>query len=223
MKALIIDDDKDLCEIIMKLVSSEGVDAECCYDGHRAIRLVEKNVYDFIILDVMMPHIDGWMILRSIRMKSSVPVIMLTALDDDRFEVYGFELGVNDYITKPFKKSVLLARIRNVIRTNSKQMNSILKYHALTVDKTRMQVSISEKVVPLTPMEYRLMLFLMTNKGRVITREVVLESVWGVGYEKTDRTLDTHIKTLRTKLMDYGKYIRTIRGFGYMFEEESDD
>lgn len=182
------------------------------------------NEIDMIILDVMMPKLDGWEVLREIREYSEVLIIMLTALGDERHEVLGLKKEADDYIAKPFGYEVFVARLNNLLRKVKRAGLSILVIGDLTINQAQRLVMLKEKEIELNPKEYSLLLYLARNRDLVLTREMILNNIWGYDFEGDSRTVDTHIKTLRAKLLVGGRYIKTIRGSGYAFRvDENED
>jgi len=173
---------------------------------------------DVILLDIMMPEIDGFDVLAEIRENSSTPVIMLTARGEEYDELSGFKLGADDYISKPFSPTILLARIEAVLKRSSKGKTEIVQEGVISIHTLKKEVTCNNKNLELTPKEYELILYFVQNREIVLTREQILDIVWGYDYEGDLRTVDTHVKQLRAKLQDYSSYIRTIHGTGYKFE-----
>lgn len=191
-------------------------------DGVRAVDIFfEQNDIALIILDVMMPKMDGWQVCKEIREYSKVPIIMLTAKSDERDELLGFELGVDEYISKPFSPKILVARVEAILRRTSQvSADAIIEAGGIVVDKAAHSVFVDGKPVELSYKEFELMTYFMENKGIALSREKILNSVWNYDYFGDARTIDTHVKKLRSKLGDKGEMIKTIWGMGYKFEEE---
>ena len=189
-------------------------------DGEEALDLFYKNKdIALIILDVMMPKIDGWEVCREIRSQSKVPIIMLTARSDERDELLGFELGVDEYISKPFSPKILVARVEAILRrTSALGAEDVLEAGAIRIDKAAHQVIIDGKPVELSFKEFELLTYFVENQGIALSREKILNSVWNYDYFGDARTIDTHVKKLRSKMGEYGDYIKTIWGMGYKFE-----
>ena len=192
-------------------------------DGAQAIDLFFDNKdIALVILDVMMPKMDGWEVCREIRKYSKVPIIMLTAKSDERDELLGFELGVDEYITKPFSPKILVARVEAILRrTNAISADDILKAGAIEINKAAHQVLIDGKNVDLSYKEFELLTYFVENQGLALSREKILNSVWNYDYFGDARTIDTHVKKLRSKMGERGDYIKTIWGMGYKFEVDS--
>lgn len=221
-RILIVDDEDRIREMIKEYISLEGYAADEAPDGIEALKLLEENQYSLVILDVMMPKMDGWSTCREIRKSSDVPVIMLTARGEEYDKLFGFELGVDDYIVKPFSPKELLARMKAIIRRRAAAGSSAREdkasYGGLVIEFDSRNVYIDGNIVNLTPKEYELLSFFARNPNRVFSREQLLSSVWGYDFAGDDRTVDTHIKMLREHLKEYRHYIVTVWGTGYKFE-----
>lgn len=222
-KILIADDEERIREMIKEYISLEGYTIDEASDGKEALELFANNKYSLIILDVMMPGMDGWSVCREIRKTSQVPVIMLTARGEEYDKLFGFELGADDYIVKPFSPKELLARMKAIIRRSSGlpgtagKMNT-LRFEGLTIEFESRNVTVDGNIISLTPKEYELLSFFSRNPNRVFSREQLLSEVWGYDFAGDDRTVDTHIKMLRESLGNYRKFIVTVWGTGYKFE-----
>lgn len=215
-RILIVDDEDQIRNILRMYLIKEGYDVTEAEDGEKALKLFYEKPYDMVILDVMLPKKDGWSILREIKKYTDIPVIMLTARDDTEDEVFGFEMGADDYITKPFNNKVLLARIKSLLKKSSTAVDSILEIGDLKINDTSHSVSNSAGEIDLAPKEYELLLYLVKNNKIALSREKLLNEVWGYDFFGDDRTIDTHIKNLRKKI---GKEsIKTIRGIGYKLD-----
>ena len=221
IKILIAEDDNIFRELVCDIVKKEGyTPIEAC-NGKEAIDIFfDSNDIDLIILDVMMPIYDGWEVLKEIREHSDIPVIMLTALCDERHEVLGLKKGADDYIGKPFSYGVFLARLNNIVKKIKKEYSNELIIGKLSVNQKTHKVTIDDFEIKLNNKEYNLLIYFVKNVNMVLTREQILEKVWGYDFEGDIRTIDTHIKTLRAKLSEGGNCIKTVRGSGYMFEVE---
>ena len=180
--------------------------------------MCKENSYDLIVLDIMMPKIDGFTVAKEIRKKQSVPIIMLSARSEEYDKLYGFDVGIDDYVTKPFSPKELVARIKANLKRNT-IMNEEISYLGLKIDTLGHNVYVDDKKINLTNKEYELLLYLIKNKNIVLTREQILNNVWNMDYLGEERTIDTHIKTLRSLLGKYKTLIVTVRGVGYKFEE----
>ena len=218
---LIADDEERLRRLVKDFLVKEGYNVFEAADGREALNILSENPeIHLVILDVMMPYYDGWSVLRHIRKDNKIlPVMMLTARTEDTDEVFGIELGADDYITKPFSPVVLMVRIKLLLRkhyfTGEK---SIKRYGDIVIDETGRRVLINDEKLDLSPKEYELLVYLTVNKDVAVSREQILNVVWGYEYFGDLRTVDTHIKKLRAKLGDKGEMIQTVRGYGYRFE-----
>lgn len=222
-KILLADDDYLLRDLLKDILEKEDYQVEEAENGIQALELFkEKEDISLVILDIMMPGKDGREVLREIRKVSNVPVIMLTALGDTKSELEGFSLGACDYVSKPFHAKVLLARVRAALlyKDSSKMAGEWNRVGNLEVDLKGCRVLVNGKEAVLTNKEYQLLLYMMENKNIVLTRDQILERIWGFDYEGDIRTIDTHIKMLRMDLGECGNYIRTVRGIGYAFQPE---
>lgn len=218
-KILIVDDEKDLRLVISDFLIKEDYDVLEAANGQEALEIVyEHEDIKCIILDVMMPVMDGWSTLRELKKTYDIPVIMLTARTQIDDEVFGFELGVDDYVAKPFVAARLIARIKSVLKKNHLVLEDIFNYEGLYYNKVSCVLTIDDETVELTPKEHELLQFFILNKNIALSREKILDHVWGFDYFGDSRTVDTHIKRLRIKLRDYAGIIKTVRGLGYRFE-----
>lgn len=222
-KILIVDDEERIREMIKEYTSLEGFDIVEASDGTEALKLFWQSPYSLIILDVMMPKMDGWSLCREIRKTSQVPIIMLTARGEEYDKLFGFELGVDDYMIKPFSPKELLARMKAIIRRNTKvdlknTAGESYKFDGLHVEFNSRNVYVDGNLVSLTPKEYELINFFVQNQNMVFSRDQLLNSVWGYDFIGDDRTVDTHVKMLRESLGYYRKFIVTVWGTGYKFE-----
>lgn len=222
IKVLVCDDDPVFRDLVCDIVKKEGyipVEAE---DGQQALDIFfASEDIDLVILDVMMPGLDGWETLKEIRDYSDIPVIMLTALGDERHEITGLKKGADEYISKPFSYMIFVARMNALLRKRKKDLLQTIIAGELIIEGMSHRVLVSGKEAHLSHKEYELLSYLYKNKNRIVTREQIICSVWGYDYEKDIRTVDTHIKTLRAKLGHCcGGYIKTARGTGYIFEVE---
>lgn len=223
-KILVVDDEYRIREIIKKYAVHSGHEVTEAVDGLQAISLCNRNEYDLIIMDVMMPELDGFSACREIRKKRSTPIIMLSAKGEEYDRIHGFELGIDDYVVKPFSPKELMMRINAVIKRTAKPKEdeglSIFKSNGLVIDFNSRIVTIDGKRVDITPKEYELLSYMVQNKGVALTREKLIAQIWGADFDGDDRTLDTHIKLLRKSLGNYSRCITTLRGVGYRFEAE---
>ena len=221
---MIVDDESRMRKLVKDFLLQKNFKVIEAENGEVAIDLFEerKDKIDLILLDVMMPKFDGWSVLRKIRQTSNVPVIMLTARGEEQDELFGFELGVDEYIAKPFSPKILVARVEALLnRTRAKKENKT-DYAGIVVDYDGRTVSCDGKNIELSLREYELLTYLLENKGIALSREKILNNVWNYDYYGDSRTIDSHIKKIRHKLGKKGKYIKTIRGVGYKFETKND-
>ncbi len=222
LKILVVDDEDKMRQVIKIFLEKEGYIVDEALNGLEAIKKNEYNKYSLILLDVMMPEIDGWTVCRKIREESSVPIIMLTARSEEYDKLFGFELGVDDYITKPFSPKEMVARIKAVLRRSLNNNNNIkdktIKVKTLEIRPLSKQAFLDKEEINLTPKEYELLYFLAQNPEIVYTREQLLNKVWGYDYVGDARTVDTHVKQLREKLGEYKGFIHTVWGTGYKFK-----
>ena len=221
-KILVVDDELLIRKLVTDFLKKQGYTTVEADDGKKAMNMFfsEENI-DLIILDVMLPEYDGFTVCREIRKKSKVPIIMLTARGEEFDEVFGLDIGADEYISKPFSPNVLIARVNAVLRRASSEDKDkdIKEYNGLIIDHSAHQVVIDGDVVELSPKEYELLIYLAENYGKALSREQILDKVWGYDYYGDLRTVDTHINRLRIKLSDKSDYIQTVRGYGYRFEE----
>ena len=221
-KILIVDDEKNIRNVIKEYAKFDGFETFEAEDGMQAVEMCRTQDFDLIIMDIMMPKLDGYSAVREIRKTKQIPVIMLSARGEEYDKLFGFELGVDDYVTKPFSPKELLARIRAVMKRSAAPApagdNNVLKFEGLEINMSGREVFVDGKPVSLTPKESDLLFYLVRNKGIALSREKLLEEVWGYDFYGDDRTVDTHIKMLRNSLGDYRKFIVTLRGMGYKFD-----
>jgi len=228
LQILMVDDDWKLRNLLRIYLSKEGFDTVEAGDGHEALLKIQNQSFDLVILDVMMPNMDGWQVCQSIRKTQSVPILMLTALGETKEKVQGLELGADDYLTKPFDPDELIARVHALIRrastVSSKQTeNDVLNFPSLIVDRDGRQVFVHHKQIELTQKEFDLFVTLAINSGRVLSREQLIEKIWGYDFEGDARVVDIHIKNIREKLKKSGltyNPIQTSWGVGYKFDTE---
>lgn len=220
-KILVVDDEFRIREIIKKYAVFEGHEVSEAVDGMSAIEICNRESFDIIIMDVMMPELDGFSACREIRKTCNTPIIMLSARGEEYDKIHGFELGIDDYVVKPFSPKELMMRISAVLKRSkniSVENKDIFKYKDLVVDFTARIVTVNGERVEMTPKEYDLFFYMVRNKGIALTREKLISEVWGYDFFGDDRTLDTHIKLLRKSLGEYSRCIVTLRGVGYRFE-----
>ena len=217
-KLLIVDDEKNIREVVREYAILNGYEADEAEDGLQAIELCRQNDYDCVILDIMMPKLDGFSACKQIRAIKSVPVIMLSARQEEYDKLFGFELGVDDYVVKPFSPKELMARVKVVLDRSRRTDNSVMTFGGLKIDAAGRSVTVDGEKVNLTPKEIDLLLYLVEHRNTALSRTKLLEEVWNYDYFGDDRTVDTHIKMLRHNLGPYRDYIVTVRGMGYKFE-----
>ncbi len=222
MKLLIVDDEKRIRALIAKYASFEGYETDEAVDGMQAVAMCRERRYDLIIMDVMMPELDGFSAVREIRKHSDTPVIMLSARGEEYDRIHGFELGIDDYVVKPFSPKELMMRVGAVLKRSgsSKEAEDIVTIDGLTVNFTARRVTVDGQELDLSPKEYDLLFYMVRNRGIALSREKLISDVWGYDFFGDDRTLDTHIKLLRRQLGRYADRITTLRGVGYRFEKE---
>lgn len=222
VKILVVDDESRMRKLVKDFLVREGYTVLEAGDGLEAMDIFyEEKGIALVILDVMMPKMDGWQVCREIRGRSKVPVIMLTARSEERDELQGFELGVDEYISKPFSPKILVARVGAILRrTLGTDKTELLTAGEIVIDKAAHQVTIDGKPVELSYKEFELLSYFVENQGLALSREKILNSVWNYDYFGDARTIDTHVKKLRSKLGEKGDYIKTIWGMGYKFEVE---
>ena len=223
IKILVVDDESRMRKLVRDFLEREGFEVLEAGDGVEAMDLFyEEKEVALVILDIMMPKMDGWQTLREIRQTSQVPVIMLTARSEERDELQGFKLGVDEYISKPFSPKILVARVVAVLRrSHAVGVGEVLEAGGITVDKAAHQVKIDGKEIDLSFKEFELMAYFVENQGIALSREKILNNVWNYDYFGDARTIDTHVKKLRSKMGEKGNYIKTIWGMGYKFEVDS--
>ena len=225
-KILVVDDEPDICTLIRRYAEHDGHKTVGVTNGAEAVERCRKEDFDIIIMDIMMPEMDGFTATKKIREIKDIPVLMLSARGTEFDKLYGFEVGVDDYLTKPFSPKELMARISVIIRRHTKDSESpekkecILEFSGLRIDTLGHDVFIDGEKTDLTAKEYDLLLYLIRHKGMVMTREQILSSVWGYDYYGYDRTVDWQMKLLRNKLGPYRELLHTVRGVGYKFSEE---
>ena len=217
---LIVDDELRMRKLIKDFLSAKGYSILEAEDGEKALEVFKnnKNKISLILLDVMMPKLDGWSVLRQIRQDSKVPIIMLTARGEEQDELFGFELGVDEYISKPFSPKILVARVEAILKRTNKSEKEVKDYDGIEIDKEGRTVKVDGKPVELSLREYELLVYLVENENIALSRDKILNNVWNYDYYGDSRTIDSHIKKIRHKLGKKGKYIETIRGVGYKFE-----
>lgn len=217
MNVLIVDDEKLIRDVIKEYSVYEGFNTFEAEDGNQAIEIVEEKPIDVIILDIMMPKLDGFSTYKEIKKIKNIPTIILSARGEEYDKLYGFELGIDDYLTKPFSPKELIARIKAVTKRNNPNIDVFI-YEDLKVDFKGYTIQIENKYIKVTPKEFEILTYLIKNKNVAISRESLLSTIWGYDFFGDDRTIDTHVKMLRNNLGKYRDLITTVRGVGYKFE-----
>ncbi|MBR6623060.1 MAG: response regulator transcription factor [Ruminococcus sp.] len=221
---LIVDDEANIRRVVREYAEFEGYNVTEAENGMEAVNLCRENDYDLIIMDVMMPRLDGYSACKEIHKTKSIPVIMLSARGEEYDKLFGFEIGVDDYVTKPFSPKELMARIKVVIKRNAQSATASAQdkyvFGGLEVNISGREVYVNGEKAAMTPKEYDLLFFLVKNRNIALSRDRLLEEVWGYDFFGDDRTVDTHIKMLRNSLKEYRSYIVTLRGMGYKFEAD---
>ncbi|HRX13906.1 MAG TPA: response regulator transcription factor [Eubacteriales bacterium] len=220
-KILVVDDEQGIRDLLKEYLEMDEYQVSTAVDGLDAVNKCKTGDFDLIIMDIMMPKMDGISAVKEIRKNSSVPVLMLSARDQEYDKLFGFEVGADDYVTKPFSTKEVMARVRSILsRTNPDKMRNVEQFGGLVVDFDGRNVIVDGVKAELTPKEYELLFYLVKNKGLAVSREKLLTNVWGFEFYGDDRTVDTHIKMLRGNLGAYRDCIVTLRGLGYKFEYE---
>ena len=222
-KILVVDDEPKIREVIREYAEFSGFEVTEAEDGMSAVGLCKLNDYDLIVMDIMMPKLDGFSACKEIKKIKDIPIIMLSARGEEYDKLFGFELGIDDYVVKPFSPKELIARIEAVLarkRGTSAPQQETLKFGGLEINMAARTVTVDGKKVELTPKEYDLLFYLVKNKNIALSRDKLLSDIWGYDFFGDDRTIDTHIKNLRNNLGPYRDYIVTLRGVGYKFEYE---
>ena len=221
-KILIVDDEINIRKVVREYAEFEGYEVTEAENGMEAVNLCRSNDYDLIIMDVMMPRLDGYSACKEINKTKNIPVIMLSARGEEYDKLFGFEIGVDDYVVKPFSPKELMARVKAVLKRNSRSEQSTQPdkyvFEGLEVNISGREVYVNGEKASMTPKEYDLLFYLVKNKNIALSRDKLLEEVWGYDFFGDDRTVDTHIKMLRNSLGEYRKFIVTLRGMGYKFE-----
>lgn len=219
LKILMVDDEARMRKLVRDFLTNKGFKVIEAADGEEAVDIffAQKDIA-LILLDVMMPKMDGWEVLKTIRKYSQVPVVMLTARSEERDELQGFSLGVDEYISKPFSPKILVARVEAILRRSNAVSSDVLEVGGIRIDKAAHQVTIDGKEVDLSFKEFELLTYFVENEGIALSREKILNNVWNYDYFGDARTIDTHVKKLRSKMGAKGEYIKTVWGMGYKFE-----
>ena len=217
---LVVDDEERMRKLIKDFLTNKGYHILEAEDGEKALEIYQENKSKImlILLDVMMPKLDGWSVLRQIRQENKELIIMLTARGEEQDELFGFELGVDEYISKPFSPKILVARVEAILKRTGKNEKEIKDLGGIQIDKEGRTVSVDGKPIELSLREYELLLYLVQNENIALSRDKILNNVWNYDYYGDTRTIDSHVKKIRHKLGKKGKYIKTIRGIGYKFE-----
>lgn len=220
MKILIVDDEEMIRAVLREYIEFEGGEADEACDGMEAVKLCRERDYDVILMDVMMPRLDGFSAVKEIRKFKQTPVIMLSARGEEYDKLFGFEIGSDDYVTKPFSPKEVMARIHAVMKRGKGTQTSqeVYEFEGLHIDMVGRAVTVDGEKAELTPKEYELLFYFVRHNGVALTRERLLNKVWGYDFYGDDRTVDTHVKMLRGNLKEYRKFIVTLRGLGYKFE-----
>ena len=219
IKIMVVDDESRMRKLVKDFLGKRGYEVVEAENGEVAVdKFFEQNDISLIILDVMMPKMDGWQVCREIRQYSKVPIIMLTAKSDEKDELLGFELGIDEYISKPFSPKILVARVEAILRRTNNVGEENIEIGGISINKTAHEVTVDGKPIELSYKEFELLTYFVTNEGVALSRERILNNVWNYDYFGDARTIDTHVKKLRSKLGEKGECIKTIWGMGYKFE-----
>lgn len=220
-KVLLVEDEARMRMIVKDYLENDGFEVIEAKDGMEAINKFREEEVDIILLDLMIPYLDGFAVCKEIRETSDIPIIIITAKEEDEDKIKGFNLGADEYVTKPFSPKVLVARVNSLLKRVEGSIGvkkEIIRIGIIEINKLSYEVKVNDEIIVLSPKEYELLTFLVRNKNKVMTREVILDNIWGYDYYGDLRTVDTHIKKLRNKLGDGSNYIKTIIRAGYMFE-----
>lgn len=220
MKILIVDDEAMIREVIREYCDDANYQTDEAENGKIALEKINKNTYDLLILDIMMPEMDGFTVLKNIPKEKMIPTIVLSARGEEYDKLNGFDLGIDDYLTKPFSPKELIARIKAVLNRTQKNLPTLYRYKTLEVNFSAHTLKIGDKIINITPKEFEILTYLIENKDIAISREQLLSKLWGYDFFGDDRTVDTHIKMLRSNLGIYRNLIETVRGVGYKFSDE---
>ncbi len=222
MKILIVDDEEKIRSVIREYCTSNDYDTDEAESGKAAIKKIQSNQYDLMILDIMMPEMDGFSMLKELPIEKRIPTIVLSARGEEYDKLTGFELGIDDYLTKPFSPKELMARIKAILKRTNQTIPDIYQYHTLEMNYLSHTLKIDKKLINITPKEFDILTYLIKNKNIAISREQLLSNVWGYDFFGDDRTVDTHIKMLRNNLGKYRNHIKTVRGLGYKYVEDEE-
>ena len=216
---LVVDDEKSIREVIRTYAEFEGHEVVEAVDGLDAIDKVKEEDFDVIVMDIMMPRLDGFSSYKEIKKIKNIPVLMLSARSEEYDKLFGFEIGIDDYVTKPFSPKELMARLNVIVNRNNKvEENKTMEFEGLKIDLDGRVVFVDDEMIDLTPKEYDLLVYMVKNKNIALSRDKLLNQVWGYDFYGEDRTVDTHIKMLRNSIKEYRKFIITVRGVGYKFD-----
>lgn len=221
IKIMIVEDEQRMRQLLRIYMQNEGFEVIEAADGREALEIFQQQPLDLVVLDVMLPYIDGWTVCRQIRQRSQIPIIMLTARGEENDKLFGFDLGADDYVVKPFSPKELIARVKALLKRshgNTSAQDNIMQYGELSINASSRSVTVSRQAVALTPKEFDLLLYMASHPGQVFSREQLLQQVWGYDFYGDSRTVDAHIKNLRNKLGQAGRYIVTVWGVGYKFD-----
>ena len=219
MFKIVVDDEKSIREVIRTYAEFEGHEVVEAVDGLDAIDKVKEEDFDVIVMDIMMPRLDGFSSYKEIKKIKNIPVLMLSARSEEYDKLFGFEIGIDDYVTKPFSPKELMARLNVIVnRHNKVEENKTMEFEGLKIDLDGRVVFVDDEMVDLTPKEYDLLVYMVKNKNIALSRDKLLNQVWGYDFYGEDRTVDTHIKMLRNSIKEYRKFIITVRGVGYKFD-----
>ena len=223
LKILVVDDEQRMRKLVRDFLTKQNYEVVEAADGEEAVdTFFENKDIALVILDVMMPKIDGWQVCREIRQYSQVPIIMLTAKADEKDELLGFEIGVDEYISKPFSPKILVARVEAILRRSNALDDGVMEAGGITLNQSAHEVKVDGKVIELSFKEFELLTYFVINRGVALSRERILNNVWNYDYFGDARTIDTHVKKLRSKMGKKGEYIKTIWGMGYKFEVDDE-
>ena len=218
-KILVVDDEKSIREVIRTYAEFEGHEVVEAVDGLDAIDKVKEEDFDVIVMDIMMPRLDGFSSYKEIKKIKNIPVLMLSARSEEYDKLFGFEIGIDDYVTKPFSPKELMARLNVIVNRNNKvEENKTMEFEGLKIDLDGRVIFVDDEMIDLTPKEYDLLVYMVKNKNIALSRDKLLNQVWGYDFYGEDRTVDTHIKMLRNSIKEYRKFIITVRGVGYKFD-----
>ena len=223
MKILVVDDEAMIREVIKEYCAANHFTTDEAASGKEALKKLQTNAYDFMVLDIMMPEMDGYTLLEELPKEKRIPTLVLSARGEEFDKLRGFELGIDDYLTKPFSPKELIARIKAIYNRTNQNLPNIYKLNTLELNFSAHTLKIDNKLINVTPKEFEILTYLIKNKGIAISREQLLSRLWGYDYFGDDRTIDTHIKMLRNNLGPYRNHIITVRGIGYKFIEENEE